>query len=212
MTDPYINHFACRPRRQQGFTLVEMVVAVVVLGILAAIALPSVESFIDSNRSLAFNRQLETLLLFARTQAVLPSESGKAYVAVCQRDGASNNEKQLLVERLDSTATMCMGNPSDVLRVMDIPSGITVNTQPANLIARFNRNGTLVPVTGSSAGTTNQAILVSCLHNDYRNGFTTKIYNTGRITSGVRGEKLTADESQANAAKIAMTSCLPEGV
>jgi len=54
----------------QGFTLVEAMMVVTILGILAALAVPSFKSTIDSSRRTAYANQLFEDLAFARSEAI----------------------------------------------------------------------------------------------------------------------------------------------
>lgn len=57
-------------RRQNGFTLVELMITVVVLGVLATIAFPSFQSTIRSNRIATTSNDLIASMALARSEAV----------------------------------------------------------------------------------------------------------------------------------------------
>lgn len=70
-------------RRQNGFTLVELMIAVVVLGVLATIAFPSFQSTIRSNRIATTSNDLIASMALARSEAVKNRRGGG--VCLCRR-------------------------------------------------------------------------------------------------------------------------------
>ena len=57
--------------QQQGFTLVELMIVLVLLAIVASMALPNFNQLINSNQVLAQANELERFLQYARSQAVV---------------------------------------------------------------------------------------------------------------------------------------------
>jgi type IV fimbrial biogenesis protein FimT len=77
---------ASAPRLHRGFSLIELVVAILVAAILAAIAVPAFRGVIQRHRLLASADDLQASVQYARTEAVLRA----TYVSLCaSTDGAS---------------------------------------------------------------------------------------------------------------------------
>lgn len=53
-----------------GFTLIELMVAVAVMGVLAAVTLPTIGSMLSNNRSVAMTNELVTALWVARSESL----------------------------------------------------------------------------------------------------------------------------------------------
>lgn len=97
-----------RLSRLQGFTLIELMIALLVLSILAFVAVPSIQPLILRNRLTTETNRLIGDLAYARSEAILRS----ANVAICTSDnrstcdGSANWTKPLLVfvdANLDNT-------------------------------------------------------------------------------------------------------------
>ena len=62
----------------RGFTLIELMVVVAVLGVLAAIAMPNMRDFIDRQRLITQAREIANVMQLARSEAIAHSASGAA--------------------------------------------------------------------------------------------------------------------------------------
>ena len=69
-----------RGRRTFGFTLIELMVTVVVLGVLMAVAAPNMRDFLDRQRLVGQVREIANLAQLARSEAISHSASGAAEV------------------------------------------------------------------------------------------------------------------------------------
>lgn len=59
-----------RPRKEPGFTLIELMVTIIILAIVTTIALPNFRSFIVSQRIKSASFDLISSLIFARSEAI----------------------------------------------------------------------------------------------------------------------------------------------
>lgn len=73
-------------RYMQGITLVEMVIAVTIVGVLASMASPSMKAFLQSNRVTVANNNLVSDLFFARSEAL----KRRVNVYLCISNSAQN--------------------------------------------------------------------------------------------------------------------------
>ena len=124
--------------RQAGFTMIELMVVVAIVAILAALALPSFQQSIRSNRVATTTNEVLASLSLARTEAI----KGIGVSGVCPSTDGTNCANSTnwgagwVVWRTDATAT---GTVRTVVRYVQQKAG-TVVTGPAAGIS-FNVQG-----------------------------------------------------------------------
>ena len=63
-------------KKLRGFTLIELMIVVVVLGVFAVIAMPGMRDFLDRQRLVAQSREIANVMQLARSEAIAHSASG----------------------------------------------------------------------------------------------------------------------------------------
>jgi len=117
--------------KQSGFTLLEVMVTLVIVGILASIALPSMSNLLEDDRAEGFTLELKRNFMYARAQATVNDES----VVVCPLASvtdtlASTAANTACVNSWDSenigifvdrNSDLIFNHPDDImLRTMDV--------------------------------------------------------------------------------------------
>lgn len=146
-------------RRAGGFTLIELLIIMALLGVFAAIAVPSFTQFINNNRTQSANNETLALLQYARSVAV----AQRTTIIVCPDDGT------WLVKEKDCTST-------DSLRSMEVNSGTSISPNVDEIT--FRHNGTAVAT----------ATIQTCYQNDFANGYTIDVKSAGSIRTYPRGK------------------------
>ncbi len=137
------------PHRMSGVTLVELMVTVAVLAIVTAIALPSFQSTIRSNRAATAANELLASLMLARSEAIrngnsagiCPSANGTS----CNSDWSSG---WLVWSDADGNGNLD-GNET-IIRYSQARNGIQLSTGSANRFI-FDRRGRAKGKDGSNA-------------------------------------------------------------
>lgn len=134
--------------KHTGFTLIELMVALAVLGILLSIAIPSFQNMVLDNRIAAQANQVITALNYARSEAVKRGASA----TLCPTSGGaacagSTNWSTGWLVFADADGNGTVGAGEAVLRVWPAPKGgNTLNTGTRQRIT-FGATGT---ATGSN--------------------------------------------------------------
>ncbi|MFL9582443.1 GspH/FimT family pseudopilin [Stenotrophomonas sp. AB1(2024)] len=140
-------------RRSNGFTLVELMITLVVVGVVAAIAFPNFQSLIRSSRVAAAHNELIGMVNLARNDAIRNNQGG----VVCgSSDGATCNGQwgDGMMVFSDNDADGAFSNGETVLRYTAFNSALAVNGPDAPIAfdargrrrAGANQTVTLRPV------------------------------------------------------------------
>lgn len=147
-----------RPRHSAGFTIIELMVTVIVVGIFAAVAVPSFSNMVNNNRLRSASSELYSLIQFARSTAAQNS----ATYNVCLSSG------EWTVKKLCSD--------TNALRSFTAPSTVDIASSVASF--SFYSNGT------ASAS----ASIISCIQNKPADGYKLEVLTSGFVRQSTKGK------------------------
>ncbi len=124
-----------RPRASQGFTLIEAMVVVALVAILAALAAPSFITTIANQRVSSAAQELQTLLLFARAEAVY-KRTETSVTADGQKWEAKAGTQVLRETVLSDAVTVTPGSDNGV--VFDVMGAARPASGSAHYILTFS--------------------------------------------------------------------------
>lgn len=134
-------------KRSQGFSLVELMVAITILGVLLAIALPGFQSFVTSNRLTAQINELVGDLSFARNQAGTRGLNVSVCIAAssttCQSSGTDWAAGRLIYADFNGNGSIDASNNEILKYVQPLDGGVTLITAGPKIT--FRPGGGLLP-------------------------------------------------------------------
>lgn len=131
------------PIHRRGFTLVELMVALAVAGILVTVAVPSFTDFVANQRVKAANQELFATLSYARSEAVRRNATVRV-LPIDATEGWSSGWQ--VVDAAD-----------DLLRITEAPSLAAIVVDSAVDEIEFQRNGRVGTGAGATFATCDQA-------------------------------------------------------
>jgi type IV fimbrial biogenesis protein FimT len=137
-----VTTLAANPRPQTGFTIVEVMLAVAIVGILTAIGIPALRNLTLQQRISTTAQDLQLDFALARSEAITRSVS----VSVCtSSDGASCTGTGWEGGRIiysDANQNGALDGGDALIRVGYAPlAAMTITAAPANTFVSFNRLG-----------------------------------------------------------------------
>ncbi len=136
--------FLSMRQRQRGFTLIELMVALVVLGILVTVGIPGFQNIIRDNRATSISNELLGAVQFARSTAVSGESTNR--VVVCPVCDDPNHDCNACGNDWQEGWMVLVEGPNEVLRSRGpFPGGVSIN---APALIRFSNMGTVMGTTG----------------------------------------------------------------
>ena len=148
-------------KRHSGFTLIELLITIIILGIIAAFAVPSYREMVLNNRLSAQINETTSLVSFARSEA---SKILSGVVTVCASadsatcSGNSNWETGVIVFR-DDDMNAAVGGTDELLKVSGGLAGgntlriIDMTSDGGNYVQFDNKGFPRASASGNVAGT-----------------------------------------------------------
>lgn len=158
-------------RGSSGFTLVEVMLALVISSILSMVAVPNISSWLDASRAKSVRQQLRSLTMEARSLALYQAQT----TTVCRlKNGICDSQFGFPVSVfVDSNHNATLDFDESVFRILDIEL-------PDRVSMHWNRSGYLRfwPSGGSGALT---GSLSYCDQRSSDNDFRLVVARTGRV-------------------------------
>lgn len=152
-------------KQLQGFTLVELIITVTILGMFSAIAIPGFTIFVNNSRLQTTGNELASLLQYARSTA---AQNNATYITCISSNIWTVKKGSACSSTVD-------------LRSYEVPANVSINYTTDMLPMTFYSNGTT-----NAPGT--EAALIICKDSDASSGYKLTVKNSGQIRIWRKGK------------------------
>lgn len=116
-------------RRQSGFTLVELVITMVIVGVVVAFGVPSFQGFMQQNRVKSGAQSLYSALVYARSEALKRNDSIYIYP-----NGGNWSDGWAITPEKDNKD--CLSDATNCLRIQQDLPNIALTTAVGEVVYR----------------------------------------------------------------------------
>jgi prepilin-type N-terminal cleavage/methylation domain-containing protein len=129
------------PEFLRGFTLIELMVTIAVLGVFVSLALPSFQELIQSNRIQSTTAEFQSALAMARGEAIKRGGDSKVTILANTANGTTswNNGYTVFVDRTGSGSTLAQLATESTAAAGSSRNELLLNI-PANTAVSFTEN------------------------------------------------------------------------